>query len=216
VNRDELETTFAARLSKAMRTIKNLLLTALGKDVVAANVTNDVWDTVSKEYTAAAIPALENTFVTATFTMMDAAAGIAVDGVNERAASWAAQYGYDLVRGITDNDRKYLQTAVESFYRDGLTLGDLTDKVARQYSPVRAEMIAVTETTRAAVEGDRYYVQELGKLGAKMRGIVETNVDERVCPVCGGKQGADVMTAGYPPYHPRCRCTVRYVNEVTT
>lgn len=216
MNRDELETTLAARLSKAMRAIKGLLMAALGADVVAANVTNDVWDSVSREYTAAAIPALENTFVAASFGMMDTGAGIAIDGINARAASWATQYGYELVRGITDNDRKYLQAAVESFYRDGLTLGDLTDKIARQYSPVRAEMIAITETTRAAVEGDRYYVQELGKLGAKMRGVVETNADERVCPVCGGKQGADVMTAGYPPYHPRCRCTVRYVNEVAT
>ena len=214
MTRDEQEQSFAARVSKALRSIKTYLLGVLGAKVAQDALTSEVWQNVSQQYSAAVIPALETTFVWAVEVMVGTGAGVAWDGVNERAASWAAQYGYELVKGITDNDRRYLQSAIESFYRDGLTLGDLTDKIARQYSPIRAEMIAVTETTRASIEGDRYYVAELSKMGAKMRGIVETNVDERVCGICGPKQGTDVAVSGYPPYHVRCRCNVRFVNEV--
>lgn len=214
MTRDEQEQAFAARVAKALRSIKTYILGVLGAKVAQDALTNEVWQNVSQQYSAAVIPALETTFVNAVTVMMDTGAGVAIELVNERAASWASQYGFELVKGITDSDRKYLQAAVDSFYRDGLTLGDLTDKIARQYSPIRAEMIAVTETTRASVEGDRYYVAELSKMGARMRGIVETNVDERVCSICGPKQGTDVAVSGYPPYHVRCRCNVRYVNEV--
>lgn len=214
MTRDEQEQAFASRIAKALRSIKTYILGVLGADVAKDALTNEVWQNVSQQYAAAVIPALETTFVGAVEVMVGTGAGVAWDGVNERAASWASQYGFELVKGITDSDRRYLQSAIDSFYRDGLTLGDLTDKIARQYSPIRAEMIAVTETTRASVEGDRYYVAELAKMGARMRGIVETNVDERVCGICGPKQGTDVALAGYPPYHVRCRCNVRYVNEV--
>lgn len=214
MTRDEQEQAFASRIAKALRSIKTYILGVLGADVAKDALTNEVWQNVSQQYAAAVIPALETTFVGAVEVMVGTGAGVAWDGVNERAASWASQYGFELVKGITDSDRRYLQSAIDSFYRDGLTLGDLTDKIARQYSPIRAEMIAVTETTRASVEGDRYYVAELAKMGAKMRGIVETNGDERVCGICGPKQGTDVAVSGYPPYHVRCRCNVRYVNEV--
>lgn len=213
-NRDELENDLAARLAKAQVRNKRLLLDALGTAVEIAAITAALWDEIAANYRAALQPALESAYVASASASMESGVGIAWDVFNERAARWASDYTYELVRGITDNDKRFLQAAVESFYRDKLTLGDLTDKITRQYSPLRAELIAITETTRASVEGDRAYVNELRNMGAKLRGIVETNLDERVCIVCGGKQGMNITEAGYPPFHPRCRCNVRYVNEV--
>lgn len=215
VHRDEWELDIASRLSKAMGKNRRALLDALGANVEVDAITAALWDEIAANYRAALQPALEKAFIASTNASMEAGVGIAWDLINERAARWASDYSFELVRGIVDNDRKLLQAAVDSFYRDKLTLGDLTDKLSRQYSPVRAEMIAITETTRAAVEGDRLYVAELAKMGARMRGIVETNADERVCAVCGPKQGTDVSVSGYPPFHVRCRCNVRYVNEVS-
>lgn len=212
-NRSEAETELATRVSKAQAKVKRTILAALGDTVEIAALTAAVWQEVETAYRAAIQPALENVFVEAVQAQVGAGVGIAWDMVNERAAQWASSYSFELVKEMVDADKRFLQTAISSFYQDGLTLGDLMDKVGRQYSPIRAEMIAITETTRAAVEGDRLYANELRKLGARLRGIVETNQDERVCEVCGPKQDQDVSVAGYPPYHPRCRCNVRYVNE---
>lgn len=213
-NRDERELDTSSAVAKAQSKARRVLLDALGEAVVLAGVTSAVWDEIAALYRAALQPALETTFVAAAQASIEAGVSISWDLVNQRAAEWASNYSFELVRGMVDNDRRFLQTAVDSFYRDKLSLGDLSDKLLRHYGAVRADMIAVTETTRAAVEADRLYAGELRKLGAQMRGIVETNQDEKVCIVCGPKQGNDVSDAGYPPFHPRCRCNVRYVNEV--
>lgn len=222
-NRDEREIDTSTALAKAQAKARRALLDALGEAVLLASVTSAVWDEIAALYRAALQPALETTFVAAAQASMSAGVSISWDLVNQRAAEWASSYSFELVRGIVDNDKRFLQSAVDSFYRDKLSLGDLADKLARYklddkltryYGAVRAEMIAVTETTRAAVEADRLYVGELRKMGAQMRGIVETNQDEKVCIVCGPKHGKDVTEVGYPPFHPRCRCNVRYVNEV--
>ena len=213
-NRDERETETSSTLGRALSSVRRLILNTLGAAVAIEAVTSAVWDEIAALYRAAVQPELEKTFVAAATASLDAGVGISWDLVNQRAAEWASSYSFELVRGIVENDKRFLQTAVDAFYRDKLTLGDLSDKLMRQYGAIRAEMIAVTETTRASVEADRLYVSELRKLGARMRGIVETNQDEKVCPVCGPKQGADVVDVGYPPFHVRCRCMVRYVNEV--
>lgn len=214
-NRDERETETSSSLSKALSKVKRLILDALAVTVAIDAITSEVREEIETIYRAALTPELERTFIAAATSSIEAGVGISWDLVNIRAAEWANSYSFEVVKQIVNNDVRYLQKAIETFYRDNLTLGQLADKLtAYQYSPARAVSIAVTETTRAAVEADRLYVSELRKLGARMRGIVETNQDEKVCVVCGPKQGADVVDVGYPPFHVRCRCMVRYVNEV--
>jgi hypothetical protein len=73
------------------------------------------------------------------------------------------------------------------------------------FSPVRAERIAVTETTRAVVEGERAYVAELEReTGQRMVPIWMTANDELVCPICAPRNEKPITNGDYPPAHPNC------------
>jgi len=213
--RDQYETEIAQAMAKALLKNKRLVKAALGDSVNRDALTNEVWDTARAAYGQTLEPLLEVVFAGAATASSEAGVGLSWDLINERAAAWARQYASSLANGLVNTEQRVVYDAVTRFYEERLTLGDLNAKLERLYGSQRAADVAITETTRAAVEGDRIYVAELAKMGARMRGIVETNADERVCSVCGPKQGTDVSASGYPPYHTKCRCTVRYVSEVS-
>jgi hypothetical protein len=118
---------------------------------------------------------------------------------NDGAAAWAEQYAATLARDLTETTLKQTQAALASFQRTpGMTRADLerlilqgpdgvTDLVGlngRYYSAAeRAEMIAVTETTRSYSAG--------GVEGMRSTGLDMVEPDpERT-----------------PPIHVNCRCT---------
>lgn len=131
---------------------------------------------------------------------------------NNAAAQWAVRYGYELVQGLLATTRDWLQMQIAEYVRNSETIGQLIGRIRQGsgYSEQRAQMIAVTEVTRAFAEGNR--------AAWKASGVIEkrewrTNNDELVCPVCGplaGKvTGLDEPFPGGidgPPAHPRCRC----------
>lgn len=139
---------------------------------------------------------------------------------NTDAARWASQYSYQLVGGINATSQARLQQAVDDWFQERTTLPDLVRELQPTFGRRRAQLIAQTETTRAAAEGS--------VLGFAQSGVVSeaewvTMVDERVCPTCGGLHGKRAPLRGtfegglsYPPAHPGCRCFVRpVVDEVT-
>jgi len=143
--------------------------------------------------------------------------------VNEAASAWASQYGYDLVQGVTAHTREALQRAVGGFFEEALSREELVGRISGLFGPVRAEMIAVTEVTRAASEGQQGLVTEVAGQGIEMIDTWSTRNDELVCPICGPLHGRDAdgydagrvpywihpvsgERYGKPPAHPRCRC----------
>lgn len=131
------------------------------------------------------------------------------------AAQWASQYSYELVRGINQTTANRLQVAVNDWFQERTTLPDLVRELQPTFGRRRAQLIAQTETTRAAREGSVRGFEQSGVV----QGVEWATVrDERVCPVCGPLNGqrADLrgMFAGgqaQPPAHPGCRCFVRPV-----
>jgi hypothetical protein len=116
-----------------------------------------------------------------------------------------------MLQDLFNTRYEHLNEIIPRFYEEQWNLGQLRSDLERYYSPVRAEMIAVTETTRAAVEGERALVDALQKeSGIAMVPIWQTSNDERVCPICGPKHGKPITDGQYPPAHPRCRCWVTY------
>ena len=141
--------------------------------------------------------------------------GIGIDWglVAEDAARWASEYSYKLVMGITDTTRRLLQEKVAQFIREpGRTIGDLTADLEPYFGKMRAEMIAVTETTRAFAEGERKTVAEWQNYGARLEAVWHTNRDELVCPVCAALDGKPESEWGGMdcPAHPRCRCWITH------
>jgi hypothetical protein len=204
-NRDELEAMFARKLSKANREVLNLIIDQIGDN--PKDLSEEDWIRIRQLLEAGTIGALETIYIAATENMMDGV-GIGVDWtlINERAAQWATRYGFDMVRDMTTRRRRFLQSSIRQFYDTGMTIGDLKERLSREFGVVRAEAIAVTETTRAASEGQRQYIDELTRQGVKFERYITTNEDDRVCVICAPKNGKDPEEVGYPPFHVKCRC----------
>lgn len=210
-SRSDIEAQIAEALSTLQGEIVSEILTKLGDPPDISLLDEATWADWSSRYQAAVQPGLERAFIAAVEAMVtETTIGVDWGQVNVRAAEWAKQYGYDLVKGIQDTNRRMLQQAVSDFYEQKWTLGDLEARLVGTYGPVRSEMIAVSETTRAAVEGEKMFVDEIRRMGAEMEGTVQTSEDERVCPICGGNSGKNVNEVGYPPFHPKCRCWVNW------
>jgi hypothetical protein len=132
------------------------------------------------------------------------------EAINGRALTWAQTYTYDLVRGINETTAAALRDAFGVFNSTpGMTRAELEALLEPTFGPVRASMIAVTETTRTASEGVAARQQYLRDAGYNLTRIWRTNADDLVCPICGplnGKAEADWGAVGPPPAHVNCRC----------
>lgn len=140
---------------------------------------------------------------------------------NEAARTWAAQYSYALVSRLNENSRRMLQDAVSRWVASGEPLDALIEEIARVFGPVRGEMIAVTEATRAYAEGSFTTYEQAGfnrrppeerrppahvrcrcwvSLRESDPGVWEyvwlTAQDELVCPVCAPKHLTSIGFAG--------------------
>lgn len=133
--------------------------------------------------------------------------------VNKDARQWAEAYSYELVSGITETTQAHLRQTIKQWVDNGLPLSSLRRELTPVFGRDRAELIAVTEVTRAYSEGNR--------IAYAASGVVEeiiwrTATDERVCPVCGPladkkaplKTGFAGVRSNFPPAHPRCRCWI--------
>lgn len=218
LNRDEIERRLARVLSRDLRAEMGKLLDYLGDPPDLSKVPYEYWQNGWKDIQRDVEPILVDTFISQAESLMNSV-GIGSDWghFNMIAADWGRTYTYDLVRGIKGTTRsaleKLLQKNVPGYFEEGLTSKELARRLEPQFGAVRSEMIAVTETTRAAVEGERAYVQELVKeTGREMVPIWLTANDEiaEACPICWPKHEKPITDGQFPPAHPRCRCGVAW------
>jgi len=140
--------------------------------------------------------------------------------IAEEAAAWAERYGGELITGIEDTTQRIVTKKVAAFVRTpGMTIGDLRNSLLPWFNQIRAQMIAVTETTAAYSEGQRVLIDRATQAGLRVEPVWQTTNDEivRECPICWPnhrktkKQG---WTVDWPPGHPRCRCFITQKWEV--
>lgn len=209
--RDKHEAELARVLGRLMQAQMGRLLELMGDPPKIENVPQSFWDETGIEFSDTLRPFMERLYLTQAGRLMEeAAVTVSWSLINKRAADWAKQYTFDLVRGIVDTTRTILQDAVSSYFTDGLTIGELEDAILPAFGASRAEMIAVTEVTRASSQGEVALVEELRTQGIEMTEIWQTNVDELVCDICApnnGKRKGDGWSEE-PPAHPRCRCWI--------
>lgn len=224
-NREEMEGRLARALGKLQRSQLARLIEYLGDPPRVENVPESFWQEIGQELLEVLRPFLASLYQAQAAEMLAAMPAIGVDWalVHEAAATWARQHAGQLVAGINAHTREALGRAVSGFFEDGLTRGELEGQLAGLFGPVRAEMIAVTEVTRAAAEGQQGLVSEVAAQGIEMVDAWSTRNDELVCPICGPLHGRDAdgydagrvpywihpvtgVRYGKPPAHPRCRC----------
>lgn len=218
-NRDAFETAIEEALAKVSAPARRIILRALGNPPLFENLTPDVWDDLAGRYSGALLPQLERVFLAGAQALTEVTAGVSWELVNEAAATWARRYTFDLVRGIIDTTRRLLQGYVEDWYRTPSGLPDLVRRLEPLFGPARARNIAITETTRASVEGERAVVRQLEGEGLHVRliPIWQTVMDDRVCPICGplhNKKIEEEAYGLYPPAHPGCRCFISHEVEL--
>ena len=137
--------------------------------------------------------------------------------IAEEAALWAEIHGAELVTGVTATTERIVAKKVAEWIRTpGLTIGDLTESLLPWFDETRAQMIAVTETTKAFAEGERVLIDRARRAGLQVEPIWLTSSDELVCPLCGplhNKPQSEWEEASpgtdWPPRHPRCRCFLK-------
>ncbi len=113
----------------------------------------------------------------------------------------------EYIRGIRGDLRKKLRETLVRANLENWSRRDLYEKIAQDFNmPIaRAQTIARTETIRAFNTGAWSRYQAAGF----QRWQWLTAADERVCPICGPRDGnVYPASAEKPPLHPNCRCTL--------
>lgn len=218
VNRAEIERKLARVLSKDLRNELDKLMGYLGDPPDLSRVPAEYWSNGWRGIQRDVEPILLDAFLSqAESLMLSVGIGANWDNVNRQAVNWARTYTEDFLcklwetrnETVTDLVLRRTGEIIGEGYEQGLSIREITERLSHLYSPVRAEMIAVTETTRAVVEGERAFIAELEReTGQQMIPIWLTANDERVCPICSPRNEKPITDGMYPPAHPRCRCGV--------
>jgi hypothetical protein len=140
--------------------------------------------------------------------------GVAFDPafINSRAARWARRYTDDLVNGLMETTQNVIGDAVAQYIETPeMDLRDLAKQLEPAFGNVRAERIAVTETTRAYERATMQYQDLLRGEGLEMMRVWHTAADDIVCPICAPldlKPESDwpESQSDGPPAHVNCRC----------
>ncbi len=213
------------QIARALQALRRRLFAGLNADSVGRIVTRmsdrevmqpfrDVIQALVQEWALAGSDFGREQVERVIFGTLKQVGGIAVDWAlaNEAAAQWAEGYSFQLVTGIEGTTKRRLQREIAGFTDSGETFQAFSRRLdaSDMFSPVRAQMIAVTEVTRAYAEGNKIAWRESGVTEG-----MEWNTanDELVCPICGPLDGEQVklddkFDGGFeaPPAHPRCRC----------
>ena len=190
VNRGQFESDFQSKFAALNGKWRKQLTAIAGDPPDPAKIPAEFWQQVQNDAEAELILFLYLIFLAAA-----AQHGADADAVGGQATSWASIRSHLLAGQYVTNSREMIEAGNDPF----------TDS--------RAERIAATETTNAAVDG-----AELGAVltdGLSAKDTWFTRNDDRVCPICGPLHAKKRTVWGAefpngPPAHPNCRCHVDY------
>jgi len=157
--------------------------------------------------------------------------GIAWDLVNRGVLDSVSGHTSDLVRAVTANAQRRLESALQKWIAEGNTFPELVADIRpfveqlefvtrKVLNPdYRAKLIAMTEATNAYAQGNIRVWEAAGVDALEWR----TAVDDLVCPICGALHRQQVLmgsefvavvngtrtAVARPPAHPGCRCSVK-------
>lgn len=150
---------------------------------------------------------------------------------NERVTQFVREYTYKFAQNMAQTSVDKLRGIIREAMDEGLSIRntrDLLDEEFTSWTTDRTELVARSETTRAANAGAQFSYQEAGV--QQKQWLAATDA----CPYCDDLDGTVVSTqanfldegtsffpdgassplqisygnVGYPPVHPNCRCTI--------
>lgn len=159
--------------------------------------------------------------------------GIKFDLKNPRAVDYLRDYGADLVTGINETTRDYLQTLITQATEEGWSYKRTAEAIVERFEEFaigkpqahidsRAHLIAVTETGNAYEEGNMIIARDLQAAGLTMEKSWSTVGDGKVSDGCLANEAdgwiglEQAHSSGHqrPLRFPGCRCEERYRRKV--
>ncbi len=133
--------------------------------------------------------------------------------LDQAALAFAEKRGAELVTGIAETTRDYLQNLVSEAVETGASPKSLADAIegSTAFSPERSMTIARTELAFAHVSGNLEGWKESGQVEGK-EWLIASDACEECEPLNGVVVGLDEDfpdgAGDGPPKHPRCRCDI--------
>ena len=226
VDRSKTEASLAREISKISAPALRKLITALGDPPSLNNVPDSFWKDYSAGMRAALETRLQEIYVAQAHTMADEhdiSASVTWDLINQDGADWASAYSFELVKGITETTKTGLQDIISTAIEKAQPLSEVRAAIEPLFGPDRMSVIATTELTRAAGEGEMATVAQMAKQGVTMVPVWMDREDGIVCKdICdplndvtgemidGEWQFLNPLDGEYYtfPGHPSCRCAL--------
>ena len=190
------------------------------KAITSGEATDAILREMFEEMRAALAPEIATITTGRMMGLMDEI-GIGADlaVISQEALQHTQNYTYELVTRLTDTTRELVQQSLTTYTgTPGMTRGDLVKLLEPAFGEYRANMIAVTEVTRAYSAATNQYQRMAADYGVEMRRIWLTLRDSLVCPICGPLHGMpesvwQIQYPDGPPSHPNCRCSTELTIE---
>jgi len=201
------------------------ILQAMRREIMAAvrnGATAEQAAAIAARYQTRLADAIESVLITVVMASADAFAGTISYGLPDDfatvAGAWARQHAIDITGKMTEVTARIIRQHVGDYFDRGLTLAELERRLqaSGMFGAQRANVIATTEVTRAAAQGEKEIADTIYRNNhLRLIPYWLTNRDEYVCPICRPLDGLEIRpdneTHGmFPPAHPRCRCSVRW------
>lgn len=140
------------------------------------------------------------------------------DAESDRAIKWAQKHTAELIDDLSKTTKKEIRDAIVRAFSQGTIRSAYQDILDAVGDEARANVIARTESMRAANGGQReawLQAVDSGLLSGRARRTWIATPDEGVCPLCEALDGQTADLDGEypddggdgPPLHPNCRCT---------
>lgn len=135
-----------------------------------------------------------------------------VDSIQDFVAVAAQKHVAGLVSGVTETTRGKIRTSIQQSLTRGETTQEAMERIQKTINnPVRAEMIAQTESVNAWSQGQYSYAKETGARSKVWEALAGAC---KLCePLDGEKVGLEEpFSSGVllPANHPRCRCGIYF------
>lgn len=182
-----------------------------------ANNDDDVWLDEQKLLTAAVLGLITDMIATGAQSgeeRFDLPLGF--DSLHEAVLEAARTHVAKFVKGATETTRKLIRESVARSMDMGEDINDTTLRIMKVIdSPIRAELIATTESVNAYQNGYYLYARETGAKSKTWDGLAGA------CNICSPLIGKTVAIdelfelandkkIPHPAGHPRCRCSLIY------
>jgi hypothetical protein len=216
--RSRLEASLERALNRAFVDARREMLDALYVEGMTyrdlASVSLDTWDILRLAVVSIFTDILSDAYQQAATSFAGAVQfGLSDDELLDASGAWVRPYARRAADSfVLASQRLLTRQAERSDANEELTHAALTQLLRSVLSSARASTNAVTEVTNAISAGETFVTDRLRSEGAEVTEIWFTQIDERVCPVCAPRHGAERGDGWVndPPAHPNCRCYKGY------